>query len=97
MRYKLHVEEQRIADEAEFYLPLSTMKQQKVEGIIDQSRKSRLVTIRIAENVHEELKRRSEREGIPYQMLISSILYKYSTDRLIDEEAIQKSVRLQRE
>jgi len=58
------------------------------------SSKSRSVNIRIAESVLEELKRRAMREGLPYQTLISSVLHKYVTDRLVDEDAIRKSLRL---
>jgi predicted DNA binding CopG/RHH family protein len=87
MKHKLDPEEQQIEREAASYRPVAKKKLQKVEGIIERAKKSRTVNIRIAENVLEELKRRSEREGIPYQTLISSILYKYVTDRFVDEEA----------
>ncbi|HLF14802.1 MAG TPA: hypothetical protein VI932_07940 [Bacteroidota bacterium] len=41
-----------------------------------------------------ELKKRSQREGIPYQTLISSILYKFVTDQLVDEQSIRRSMEL---
>jgi hypothetical protein len=44
--------------------------------------------------VLQELKKKSREEGIPYQTLISSILHKYVTNRLIDEEAIRKSLQI---
>ena len=50
----------------EFFLPFLQ------EGIIGSARKSRTMNIRIAQNVLKELKRRSEREGIPSQMLIQA-------------------------
>ena len=94
MKHKLEPEEQLIENEADSFRPVSVEKLRKMEGILDRARKSRTVNIRISENVLEELKRRSEREGIPYQTLISSILYKYVTDRLVDEEAIRRSLQL---
>jgi predicted DNA binding CopG/RHH family protein len=94
MKTKLDSFERQIEQSAESYRPVSKKERRKIETIIARVRKSRSVNIRIAENVLEELKRRSQREGLPYQTLISSILHKYVTDRLIDEDAIRKSLRL---
>lgn len=94
MKTKLDSFERQIENAANSFRPLPKKKQRKVEAIIARVRKSRTVNIRIAENVLEELKRRSQREGLPYQTLISSILHKYVTDRLVDEESIRKSLRL---
>ena len=94
MKAKLDSFEQQIENAASSYRPLSRKKQRKVEAIIARVRKSRTVNIRIAESVLEELKRRSQQEGLPYQTLISSVLHKYVTDRLVDEESIRKSLRL---
>jgi predicted DNA binding CopG/RHH family protein len=94
MKAKLDSFERQIERAADSYRPVSDKERRRVETILGKIRKSRSVNIRIAEHVLEELKRRSRREGLPYQTLISSILYKYVTDRLIDEDAIRKSLRL---
>ncbi|HLE34240.1 MAG: hypothetical protein A3G43_09090 [Ignavibacteria bacterium RIFCSPLOWO2_12_FULL_56_21] len=94
MKTKLDSFERQIENAAESYRPLSKKKRQKVEAILDRVRKSRTINIRIAESVLEELKRRSQEEGLPYQTLISSILHRYVTNRLVDEAAIRKSLQL---
>ncbi len=94
MKRELDSFERQIEKSAESYRPVSKKNRQKVESILARVRKSHSVNIRIAENVLEEIKKRSRREGLPYQTLISSILHKYVTDRLIDEDAIRKSLRL---
>jgi predicted DNA binding CopG/RHH family protein len=94
MKTKLDSFERQIEHTASTYHPLSKKKRRKIDTIIARVRKSHSVNIRIAESVLEEIKRRSQREGLPYQTLISSILHKYVTDRLIDEEAIRKSLHL---
>lgn len=94
MKTKLDSFERQIENAANSYRPLPKKKQRKVDAIIARARKSHTVNIRIAESVLEELKRRSQEEGLPYQTLISSILHKYVTDRLVDEESIRKSLRL---
>ena len=90
MKTKLDSFERQIERSAETYRPVSKKERRKIETILAKVRKSRSVNIRIAEHVLEELKRRSLREGLPYQTLISSILHKYVTDRLVDEDAIRK-------
>ncbi len=94
MRTKLDSFERRIERASDRYRPVSKSEQRKIETILQRVRKAKTVNIRIAEQVLEELKRRSRREGLPYQTLISSILYKYVTDSLVDEETIRKSLRL---
>lgn len=55
--------------------------------------KDKRVNIRISSKVLEDLQLKAIEEGIPYQTLISSVLYKFATGRLIDR-ALHK--RLQR-
>ena len=94
MKTKLDSFERQIENAAESYRPLSKKERQNLEAILDRVRKSRTINIRIAESVLEELKRRSQEEGLPYQTLISSILHRYVTNRLVDEAAIRKSLQL---
>ena len=94
MKVKLDKYEQEIEREASAYRPISKKERAKLEGILDKIRKTRNVNIRISEAVLEQLKRRSREEGIPYQTLISSILHKFVTDRLVDEKSIRRSMQL---
>ncbi|NWF88527.1 MAG: BrnA antitoxin family protein [Ignavibacteriaceae bacterium] len=96
MKTELTSFEKKIENAAKSFRSVDKKKQQKIDKIIAQARKSRTINIRLAESVLEELKRRSQEEGLPYQTLISSILHKYVTNRLIDEEAIRKSLQLLR-
>jgi len=50
--------------------------------------------IRISAYDIEKVKQRSAEEGIPYQTLISSIIHKYITGKLVDERAVLKSMEL---
>jgi predicted DNA binding CopG/RHH family protein len=94
MKMKLDKYEREIEREANSYQSVSKRERDRVEGMLDKIRKTRNVNIRISESVLEQLKHRSQEEGIPYQTLISSILHKYVTDRLVDEKAIRRSVQL---
>jgi predicted DNA binding CopG/RHH family protein len=59
MKTKLDSFERQIEKSADSYRPVSKNKRRKLETILARVRKSRSVNIRIAENVLEELKRRS--------------------------------------
>ena len=47
-------------------------------------RKDRRINIRISSKDLEALQKRALEEGIPYQTLISSVLHKYVSGRLLD-------------
>jgi len=94
MKAKLDKYEREIEREADAYRSVSKRERTMIEGALEKIRKTRNVNIRISESVLEQLKRRSQEEGIPYQTLISSILHKYVTDRLVDEKAIRRSLHL---
>lgn len=94
MRVRLDKYEKEIEKDAEAYRAVTGKERQEVENTLDRIRKTRNVNIRISEAVLDKLKQRSLEEGIPYQTLISSILHKYVTNRLVDEAAIRKSVEL---
>jgi predicted DNA binding CopG/RHH family protein len=94
MKTRLDSFERQIEKTSGSYRPLSKKERRKMEALLDRIRKTRTINIRIAESVLEELKRRSQEEGLPYQTLISSILHKYVTNRLVDEASIRKSLRI---
>jgi predicted DNA binding CopG/RHH family protein len=96
MKAKLDASERTIEREASSYRPVSRKDRRRIEKILERSRKSKNINIRISEPTLAELKKLAEREGLPYQTLVSSILHKYVNHRLVDEEAITKSIRFLR-
>ncbi|MDE0229372.1 MAG: CopG family antitoxin [Spirochaetaceae bacterium] len=93
-RPKLDDLEQQIEDEANRYVPIVGKERTRVERVLEKSRKTRSINIRISEHDLETVKRKAEREGLPYQTLISSILHKYVNDQLVDEREITKTLHL---
>ena len=49
--------------------------------------KDQRMNIRIAQRDLEGLKTKALEEGMPYQTLVSSVLHKYVTGKLIEKEA----------
>jgi len=88
--------EKSIEDNADKFVTLSNDELNKVETIINAANKTKNINIRISDYDLQKVKHRSAEEGIPYQTLISSIIHKYITGRLVDENAILKSMELLR-
>ena len=86
--------EKQIESEVRSYVPISGTKRRKIETILDATRKTKNINIRISQQDLENLRRSAEQEGIPYQTLISSVLHKYLSGRLVDEISIRKSVEI---
>lgn len=94
MKKTLDKHEREIERSADLYRPLPKKKLRRIENILGRVRKSRNINIRISEMVLAELKKRSQEEGIPYQTLISSVLHKFVTNRLVDEKTIRRSIQI---
>jgi predicted DNA binding CopG/RHH family protein len=55
-------------------------------------KKDKRVNIRISSMVLDEIQTRAVEDGMPYQTLISSILYRFVTGRLIEKPRSNKSL-----
>jgi predicted DNA binding CopG/RHH family protein len=73
------------------YVPVSDEEKKRV---LAKATKTKTVSLRLNETVLESIRRKAAAEGLSYQTLISSVLYKYSTDRLVEEDKIRKVVEL---
>ena len=96
MRRKVTLDrlEKGIEASSTLYSPIDGDKRAKIERILERARKTRNINIRISEHDLGRLKKRAEEEGVPYQTLISSVLHKYLSERLVDEKDIIKSIEL---
>jgi len=96
MKAKLDNFEKEIENNAESYKSISKGKKSKITSIIDETRKTKNINIRISEYDLEKLREKSAVEGLPYQTLLSSIIHKYVSDQLVEEKDIIKSIQLLR-
>jgi len=91
---KLDSFEKEIGKNAEQFVKASKKTQQRVTRIFSKANKKNRIALRLNNQTLESIKRKAQEEGLPYQTFISSILYKYVNDRLMDEKHILKSLRL---
>ncbi len=86
--------EQEIENNISKYKPASPAKRKKIEAIIQRANEKKNISLRVNSQDIDLLKLRAEHEGVPYQILISSILHKFVSEQLIDQKNIVKSIRL---
>lgn len=91
---KLSHEEKAIEKEIDRLQPVSGDKEEKIRNILAQVKKNRSISLRVSNFDLEKLKERANREGVPYQTLITSILHKYVTNQLFDKDQVIKSFKL---
>lgn len=94
MSTKLDKYESEIEKNISQFKPVSAKNKALVEGIIDKANEKKSISLRLKNNDLEQLKRRAEFEGLPYQTLLSSIIHKFVTDQLIDKRSILKSIQI---
>ena len=90
MKHRLTPEEREIERTAHRLRSVNGEKRKRVEGIIDRARKNRAISLRLSEFDLEMVKKRAEREGLPYQTLIATLVHKFVTDQLCDKEELRK-------
>ena len=93
-KIKLDPFEKEIESHIDEFVPMTGEKRRSIEAILERSRKTKNINIRISEPDLTRLKKKAEEEGMPYQTLISSVLHKYITERLVDEREVLKSLQL---
>ncbi len=58
-----------------------------------RQRKEARVNLRLNPDDVARIRVKAQREGVPYQTLIASVLHKYATNQLVDHAAVRDAVR----
>jgi len=91
---KLDKYEKNIEDNILKFKKTSKKKTAKIEQIIKNAREKKNISLRVNNQDLDQLKLKAEKEGIPYQTFILSIIHRFVTDRLVDQNEIIKSIQL---
>lgn len=57
---------------------IEVMVRETLKGL----RKDKMITIRMPSKVIQDIQEKAEKVGLPYQTVITTVLYQYSTDRI---------------
>jgi predicted DNA binding CopG/RHH family protein len=87
---KINNEEQKILDsyeneEWESVSEIDAKKEYYLNIAKNTHLKNKRINIRLSEKILNDLKAKSLEEGIPYQSLITSILHKFTSGRLVEK------------
>lgn len=93
-KIKLDAYEHEIEENILAYKPVSPTKAKRIQNVIKAANEKKNISLRVNSQDLELLKSRAEREGIPYQTMLSSIIHKFVTEQLVDQKNILKSLRL---
>jgi len=64
---------------------LTSMKERLMQAATETALKDYRINVRISKRDVEALKTKAMEEGIPYQTLVTSILHKYVTGRIVEK------------
>jgi predicted DNA binding CopG/RHH family protein len=93
MKNKLDREEKEILEayENDEFVEIPEMDskiKRHVEYAKETFRKNKRINIRISQKDLESIQRKSLEEGIPYQTLISSLIHRYISGKLVEKEKV---------
>ena len=94
MNQKLDKYEAEIERNISEFKPVGISKKSMIEGIIDKSNEKKSISLRLKTNDLELLKSKADREGLPYQTLLSSIVHKFVSNQLVDKSSILESIAM---
>lgn len=94
MTHKLTKEEQIIEDNIEGFKSVTGEKRKQIENIIDTARKNKAISMRMSSFDLNLLKEKAQREGMPYQTLLNTVIHKYVTNQLIDKNEVIKTIKI---
>ena len=92
MNQKLDKYEAEIERNISQFESVGVGKKSLIEGIIDKSNEKKSISLRLKINDLELLKSKADREGLPYQTLLSSIVHKFVSNQLVDKSVILESI-----
>ena len=90
MKHQLTEEEKQIEKEAHRFRSVGGEKRARIEAIIARARKNAAISLRLSTFDLEMVKKRAEKEGLPYQTLINTIIHKFVTDQLYEKNEVRK-------
>jgi len=92
----LDFEEQEIEDHIDFTKGLPPKEKEALIASLRGASIRRPVTLRMEETDLAAIKQLAEREGMPYQTLIGSLVHKYVSGSLVDINEIRKVISVGR-
>ena len=95
--FKLTPQEQEIEDSIEEWVPASQETKDQLNRIIERSKKSEAISIRMSSFDLSRIKAMATEQGMPYQTLINVIVHKYVTNQMYERDEVLKTLKVVKE
>lgn len=95
--FKLTPQEQEIEDSIEEWVPASQETKDQLNRIIERSKKSEAISIRMSSFDLSRIKVMAAEQGMPYQTLINVIVHKYVTNQMYERDEVLKTLKVVKE
>ncbi len=92
-KIKLDKYEQEIEDNFDRLVPVSKKEKKRIDSIIEKARKNISISLRINNYDLEKIKIKADKDGLPYQTLITTVLHKYVNDDYFEKNEVIKTLR----
>ena len=96
MKQKIHLdkEEQEIEDNIDKWVPVSGKEKERIHSILDKARKNISISLRINNYDLGKIKEKAEKNGLPYQTLITTVLHKYVNEDYFEKSEVIKKLKI---
>jgi predicted DNA binding CopG/RHH family protein len=94
---KLEPDEQAIEESTEQWVPASEKTRNRVERIIERSKKNEAISLRMSSFDLSRLREMAAQQGMPYQTLLNVVVHKYVTNQLYEKDEVLKTLRAAKE
>ncbi len=93
-KIKLDGYEREIEKNISGYKKASSERVVKIERVIDRVNEKRSISLRVDQQDLEQIRLQAKKEGIPYQTFIRSILHKFISGQLVDQDTVFRSIQM---
>lgn len=96
-KIKLSADERDIEKNVHKLVPISTAESKRIFGIIEKAKKNTSISLRINNYDLDKLKLKAEKNGLPYQSLITTVLHKFINEEYFEKNEVLKTMKVFRE
>ncbi len=93
-KIKLDAFEKSIENQIGKFVPVSEKEKNRIYSIIDKAKKNISISLRINNYDLGKIKEKADKNGLPYQTLITTVLHKYINEEYFEKNEVIKTLRV---
>ena len=93
-KIKLDKEEREIEKSIDKWTPVSGKERDHIYSILEKAKKNISISLRINNYDLGRIKEKAEKNGLPYQTLITNVLHKYVNEEYFEKNEVIKTFKI---